>query len=113
LIERCIDASSPGRVPNEVRCPFFRAKRIHRPLVVLVTVVHLSAIADWSLIRGAGPNERWLIRGNQKTCFGRMHVKEVVGNHVLLTRSLFACGIPRDFLPLVSLAKLTSAPVRF
>ena len=39
--------------------------------------------------------------------------KDVVGIHVLLTRSLFACGIPRRFLRPVSLAKLTSVLVRF
>jgi hypothetical protein len=39
--------------------------------------------------------------------------KGVVGIHVLLTRPLFACGIPRSLLLRVSLAKLTSAPLRF
>src|SRR5260370_11402198 len=34
------------------------------------------------------------------------------GIHVLLTRSLFGGGIPRRWLPRVSLAKPTSAPVR-
>ena len=40
-------------------------------------------------------------------------IKEVVGIHVLLTRSLFGGGILRRSLPSVSLAKLTSAPLRF
>ena len=39
--------------------------------------------------------------------------KEVVGIHVLLTRSLFGDGTPRRLLPRVSLATLTSAPLRF
>ena len=39
--------------------------------------------------------------------------KELVGIHVLLTRSLFACDILRRLLPRVSLAKPTSAPLRF
>ena len=40
-------------------------------------------------------------------------LKEVVELHVLLTRSLFGGGIPRRSLRRVSLAKSTSAPVRF
>jgi hypothetical protein len=40
-------------------------------------------------------------------------IREVIGIHVLLIRSLFACDIPRRFLLRVSLAKPTSAPVRF
>jgi hypothetical protein len=40
-------------------------------------------------------------------------IKEVVGIHVLLTRSPFACGILHWLLRRVSLAKSTSAPVRF
>ena len=39
--------------------------------------------------------------------------KEAVGIHVLLTRSLFGDGIPRRLLRRVSLAKPTSAPLRF
>jgi hypothetical protein len=39
--------------------------------------------------------------------------KEVVGIHVLLTRSLFDDGIPRKLLLPVSPAKLTSAPSPF
>src|ERR1700730_13298160 len=39
--------------------------------------------------------------------------KEVVGIHVLRTRSLFACDILRRLLRRVSLAKPTSAPLRF
>jgi hypothetical protein len=39
--------------------------------------------------------------------------KEVVGIHVLLTRSLFASDIPHRLLLRVSLAKSTSAPLRF
>ena len=39
--------------------------------------------------------------------------EEVVGIHVLLTHSLFACDILRRLLPRNSLAKPTSAPVRF
>jgi hypothetical protein len=39
--------------------------------------------------------------------------KEVVGIHVLLTRSLFGGGILRRLLLRVSLAKSTSAPLRF
>jgi hypothetical protein len=39
--------------------------------------------------------------------------KEVAGIHVLLTRSLFGDGIPRRSLLRVSLAKPTSAPLRF
>jgi hypothetical protein len=38
--------------------------------------------------------------------------KEVVGIHILLTRSLFACDILRKLLGRASLAKPTSAPVR-
>jgi hypothetical protein len=34
-------------------------------------------------------------------------IKEAVGVHVFLTRSLFACGILRRLLPLVSLVKST------
>jgi len=40
-------------------------------------------------------------------------IKEVVGTHVLLRRSLFACDILRRLLRPVSLAKPTSAPLRF
>jgi hypothetical protein len=40
-------------------------------------------------------------------------IKEVIGIHVLLTRSLFGGGIPRRLLLRVSLAKLTSAPLPF
>ena len=39
--------------------------------------------------------------------------KEVVGIHVLLTRSLFGGDILRRLLRRVSLAKSTSAPLRF
>jgi hypothetical protein len=39
--------------------------------------------------------------------------KQVVGIHVLLTRSLFGEGIPRKLLQRVSLAKPTSAALRF
>ena len=39
--------------------------------------------------------------------------KEVIAIHALLTRSLFGDGIPRRLLLRVSLAKLTSAPLRF
>jgi len=39
--------------------------------------------------------------------------KEVVGTHALLTRSLFGGDILRRFLRRVSLAKPTSAPLRF
>jgi MFS family permease len=39
--------------------------------------------------------------------------KEVVGTRALLTRSLFACDILHRLLPHVSLAKPTSAGVRF
>ena len=39
--------------------------------------------------------------------------KEVVGIHDLLTRSLFGGGILRRLLLRVSLAKPTSAPLRF
>jgi hypothetical protein len=39
--------------------------------------------------------------------------KEVVGTHALLTRSLFGADILRRLLLRVSLAKLTSAPLRF
>jgi len=39
--------------------------------------------------------------------------KEVVGIHVLLTRSLFGGGIPRKLLLRVSPAKPTSAVLRF
>ena len=40
-------------------------------------------------------------------------VKEGAGIYLLLTRSLFACDILRRLLRRVSLAKSTSAPVRF
>src|SRR5271157_1486991 len=43
----------------------------------------------------------------------RAVTKEVVGIRVLPTRSLFACGILRRLLRRVSLAKPTSAPLRF
>ena len=43
----------------------------------------------------------------------RAVTKEVVGIHVLLTRSLSGGGIPRRLLLRVSLAKPTSAPLRF
>jgi hypothetical protein len=39
--------------------------------------------------------------------------KEAVGIHVLLTRSFFGDDIPRRSLLRVSLAKPTSAPLRF
>ena len=39
--------------------------------------------------------------------------KEAAAIHVLLTRSLFGSSILRRLLPRVSLAKSTSAPVRF
>jgi hypothetical protein len=39
-------------------------------------------------------------------------LKEVVGIHVLLTRSLFGDNIPRTLLLRVSLAKPTSVPLR-
>jgi hypothetical protein len=39
--------------------------------------------------------------------------KEVVGIHALPSRSLFACDILRRFFQRVSLAKPTSAPLRF
>jgi hypothetical protein len=47
-----------------------------------------------------------------RKCFGPL-TKEVVGIDALLTRSLFACDILRRSLQRVSLAKPTSAPVRF
>jgi hypothetical protein len=40
-------------------------------------------------------------------------IKAVAGIHVLLTHSLFGGGTPRRFLLRVSLAKPTSAPLRF
>ncbi len=40
-------------------------------------------------------------------------IKEAVGIHVLLRRSLFGDGILRRLLPRVSLAKPTSAPLPF
>ena len=45
-------------------------------------------------------------------CLGEEATKAVVGIHVVLTRSLFGGGILRSLLPLVSLAKPTSAPLR-
>ena len=39
--------------------------------------------------------------------------KEIVGIHVLLTHSLFACDIPRRLLLRVSLARPPSAPLQF
>src|ERR1700746_3276099 len=49
----------------------------------------------------------------QKTWGQRYVSKEVVGIRVLLIRPLFGGGIPRRLLQRVSLAKLTSAPLRF
>ena len=43
----------------------------------------------------------------------RAVTKVAVGIHVLLTRSFFGDGTPRRLLQRVSLAKLTSAPLRF
>ena len=40
-------------------------------------------------------------------------IKEVIGIRVLPTRPLFGGGIPRKLLLRVSLAKPTSAPLRF
>jgi hypothetical protein len=40
-------------------------------------------------------------------------IKEVIGIHVLLTRSLFGDGILRRLIRRVSLAESTSAPLRF
>jgi hypothetical protein len=40
-------------------------------------------------------------------------IKEVVGTHILLTRSLFGDGIPRRMFRRVSLTKSTSALLRF
>ena len=39
-------------------------------------------------------------------------IKEVVGIHLLVTRSLFACDILRRFLRRVSLVKPPFAPLR-
>jgi YD repeat-containing protein len=47
------------------------------------------------------------------SCVKHEVTKEAVGILVLLTRSIFACDILRKLLPSVSLAKLTSAPMRF
>jgi hypothetical protein len=51
-----------------------------------------------------------LVRGAKRRDLQEI-TKEVVGIHVLLTRSLFDGGIPRRLLLRVSLAKPTSAPL--
>jgi len=55
---------------------------------------------------------RWLSNASRDSAL-RAVPKEVVEVHVLLTRSLFACGILRRLLQRVSLAKPTSAGLRF
>ena len=50
---------------------------------------------------------------NRETARCEHFTKEVVGIRVLLTRSLFACDILHRLLLRVSLAKSTSAPLRF
>ena len=52
-----------------------------------------------------------MIRNEGRTL---QEVTKVLGGiHVLPSRSLFACDIPRRLLRPVSLAKSTSAPLRF
>jgi hypothetical protein len=50
---------------------------------------------------------------NEKARERKEITKEVVGIHVLLTRSVFGGGILHRFLQRVSLVKSTSAAVRF
>ena len=57
---------------------------------------------------GFGLTHMW----NRRQLTARV-IKEVVGIHVLLIRSLFADGIRRRLLLRVSQAKPTSAPLRF
>ena len=97
----------------------------------------LDGIARKTLTReGEDPNPKWsgtLFKAHQRglaaiygsRLTGRLRMgwlgvllgssvsKEVVGIHALLPRSLFGYGILRRLLPRVSLAKLTSAPLRF
>src|SRR6476659_4585505 len=67
-------------------------------------------------LRRSAKNVRLVLSGNpaenddEFRWRGKKVTKEVVGIHVLLTRSLFACDILRRFLRRVSLAKPTSAP---
>ena len=84
-----------------------------------VTVDHSSvaALANASKITGL-PRDNFEIREISKEEFERLRtrslaIKEEVGIHLLLTRYLFACGIPHRLLRRVSLRKPTSAPLRF
>jgi hypothetical protein len=73
------------------------------------------SLGDQSPSRAKEPNQPRRSDRNPRTKCGTLQAvtKEVVGIHVLLTRSLFGDGILRNFLLRVSLAKSTSALVRF
>jgi hypothetical protein len=66
-------------------------------------------------IKKKEPNQPRRSDRNPRTKCGTLQAvtKEVIGIHVLLTRSLFDGGILRRLLLPVSVAKPTSAPVRF
>src|SRR5208337_1306898 len=63
-------------------------------------------------------SEGWRSKADRQSCKGNCkadfhRIKEAAAIRVFLTRSLFGGDIPRRFLRRVSLAKPTSAPLRF
>jgi len=72
---------------------------------------------SWPELQTAPPgkpfHKRMSRQGDAVFATSRAVTQEVVGTHVLLTRSPFGGGILRKLLLRVSLEKPTSAPLRF
>jgi hypothetical protein len=88
--------------------PFARSRAVHAERLDLVISDTVSAVE-------LKPAIVFVEAGRIKTKGRALQAvtKEVVGTPVLLTRPVFACDILRRLLRRVSLAKSTSAPLRF
>ena len=77
-------------------------------------ITELTKATSESGLSRLGPTRRlrFLCPLNERQREPQEVTKEIVGIHVLLTRSLFGDGILRSLLLRVSLAKPTSAPLR-
>ena len=75
-------------------------------------VPRADTVASGLVMSNTIPSDRTVTPATPNTDLQAV-IKEVVGFHVLLTRSLFGAGIPRRFLQRVSLAKPTSALLQY
>jgi hypothetical protein len=92
-----IAASKLGGLPLDLLRIFLRP--FSRPKCLRFLALHLKRFFDNAGLPTTKPRDSAL----------RAVTKEVVGIHVLLTRSLFGDGTPRRLLRRVSLTKSTSA----